>query len=300
MSPNTQRAYARQLGRFNDWCIINNRTSLPATGETLAEYVAALCDAGYSASTIEQAVATIRTAHRVAGHKAQPETESSRLVLRSHRKDQAAEGKRTRKSPPVTLDALRRMIDATSADSLIGVRDRVLLVLGFALMGRRSELAALNIADVTETEDGLEVRVKWSKTDQEAVGETVAIPRGSHAETDPVRVLNAYLRALKDHGVTNGPLLRSVTRWGRPGDSLSEDGINRAVRAAALRANLPNADAYTAHSLRSGGATASYRAGAPVSVIAAHGRWAEGSPTVLRYIRAVDKWTDNPLRGIGL
>jgi len=95
-------------------------------------------------------------------------------------------------------------------------------------------------------------------------------------------------------------LLRSVTRWGRPSGSISEDGINKAVRVAAVRAGLPNAETFTAHSLRAGGATASYKAGAPVSVIARHGRWSENSPVVLGYIRAVDKWTDNPMRGIGL
>ena len=72
------------------------------------------------------------------------------------------------------------------------------------------------------------------------------------------------------------------------------------VQAAAKRAKLPHADTYSAHSLRAGGATAAYRAGAPVSTIAAHGRWAAGSPVVLSYIRAVDRWRDNALTGIGL
>jgi integrase len=300
VSPNTRRAYAYQLSRFTDWCAANGRTSLPATGETLAEFVSYLCDLGLSASTIEQTTAAIRTAHRVAGHKGLPDTVAARLVLRSHRRDRAEQGQRTRKAPPITLEVLRKMIEAIPADSVIGLRDRALLVLGFALMGRRSELAALNISDVEETEDGLLVTIRMSKTDQDAVGETVAIPRGTHPETDPVRVLRAWLTALGDQGVTEGPLLRSVTRWGRVGASLTTDGLNRAVRAAAVRADLSNAETFTAHSLRAGGATSSYKAGAPVSVIAAHGRWAENSPVVLGYIRAVDRWVDNPMRGVGL
>ena len=67
-----------------------------------------------------------------------------------------------------------------------------------------------------------------------------------------------------------------------------------------MRAGLPNANEITAHSLRAGGATAAYRAGAPIATITRHGRWAEGSPVVLRYIRAVDKWKDNPMAGVGL
>lgn len=70
------------------------------------------------------------------------------------------------------------------------------------------------------------------------------------------------------------------------------------MEAAAVRASLPHADTYSAHSLRAGEATAAYRAGAPVSTIAAHGRWSSGSPVVLPYVRAVDRWRDNPLVGI--
>jgi integrase len=81
---------------------------------------------------------------------------------------------------------------------------------------------------------------------------------------------------------------------------MSADAISDAVRSAARRTGLPNADDYSAHSLRAGGATSAYRAGAPVSVIAAHGRWSPTSPVVLGYVRAVDRWTDNPMRSVGL
>jgi len=166
--------------------------------------------------------------------------------------------------------------------------------------GRRSELAALRLDDVRETADGLLVTIRMSKTDQDAIGEEVAIPRGQHVDTDPVRILAAWRALLAERGITSGRLLRGVDRHGRIGASISADGINRAVRAAALRAKLPDAEKYTAHSLHAGGATASYRAGNPVSAIAQHGRWAEKSPVVLGYIRSVDKWTSNPMNGVGL
>jgi hypothetical protein len=52
--------------------------------------------------------------------------------------------------------------------------------------------------------------------------------------------------------------------------------------------------------LRAGGATSAYRAGVPVSTIAGHGRWLPTSPVVLTYIRSVDRWTDNAMKGVGL
>lgn len=296
----TRRAYGRQLARFEDWCTEAGRTAYPCSAETLAEFVSHLCDLNLGPASIEQAVAAIRTQHRNLGYPHQPDTSAARMVLRSHRRNRADSGKRTKQAPPIVLDTLRAMISATDATTVLGLRDRALLVLGFALMGRRSELAALDITDVTETPDGLEVLIRKSKTDQDALGEVVAIPRGTHPDTDPVRVLRAWLAALAEHGVDEGRLLRSVNRWGHLADSISEDGINKAVRAAAERAGLPNPGTYSAHSLRAGGATAAYKAGAPISQITRHGRWADGSPTVNRYIRAADRWSDNAMRGVGL
>jgi integrase len=298
---NTRRAYERQWASFTAWCAARGRQVLPATGETLAEYVSGLCDAGKAPATIEQAIATVRTTHRLAGIEPQPRTEPARLVLRSYKRQRAAAGQRNqRKALPVTIDTLRAMVDACDPTTPAGARDRLVLVLGLALMGRRSELAALTVDDVGETNDGLEVLVRTSKTDKDSVGEEIAIPRGAHPLTDPVRVFQAWLAVLDECGHTRGPLLRRVNRHGHLGASLSEDAINTIVRRTAVRAGVPDAERYTAHSLRAGGATVAYAAGVPVSIIARHGRWAEGSPVVLGYIRAVDRWKDNAMRNVGL
>lgn len=300
VAANTRKAYGRQWLDFTAWCAEHDRTALPATGETLAEYAATLADLNRSPATIEQALAAIRTAHRTAGHVGQPDTTAARLVLRSHRRQRAETGQRKRKAPPVTIEALRAMVETCDPTTVKGLRDRVVLVLGLAMMGRRSELVALNLDDVRETSDGLEVLIRASKTDQDAEGAEVAIPYGQHADTCPVRLVRAWREALAERGITSGRLLRSVTRHGRPGVSMSADAVGDVVCERAKVANLPNAEDYSAHSLRAGGATAAYRAGAPVSVIAAHGRWSEGSPVVLGYVRATDRWRDNPMRGVGL
>ncbi|MGW2220681.1 hypothetical protein ACWCSD_37330 [Nonomuraea sp. NPDC001684] len=77
-------------------------------------------------------------------------------------------------------------------------------MLGFALMGRRSEITDIDVDDLTFTTDGLEVYVPFSKTDQNAHGEIVAIPYGQHPRTCPVRVTRAWLADLTDAGVTTG------------------------------------------------------------------------------------------------
>ncbi|GAT68890.1 integrase [Planomonospora sphaerica] len=301
VAANTRRAYARQWEEFAAWAAAEGRCSMPATAHTLAEYVGALCDAGKAPATIEQAIAAVRTAHRHGGHKGHPDTEAARLALRGYRRHRAEKGQRNqREAPPVTIDALRSMVGACDLATRRGVRDRLVLVLGLALMGRRSELVALTLDDIAETSEGLEVRIRTSKTDKDSRGETIAIPRGSHPLTDPVKVWRDWLDLLGEAGITSGRLLRSVTRHGHLGDQLGANAVNDIVRGLAVAAGVPGAERFTAHSLRAGGATVAYAAGVPVSVIAKHGRWAPDSPVILRYIRAVDRWKDNAMRNVGL
>jgi integrase len=295
---NTKTAYRRQARDFVAWCEERGRDTLPASAQTLADYVSHLCDLDRAPSTIEQAIATIRVAHREAGHDGRPDTRAALRILKTHKRDRAEQGKRKRKAPPVTLNVLRAMVDVTDPATLAGRRDRVMLILGFAMMARRSELAALRIEDVTFTDDGLTILIRSSKTDQEAEGAEVNIPHGVHPDTDPVRVVRAWLDRLD---AREGPLLRAINRWDQlqPGD-MSGAAINERVRKLAIEAGVPNAVTFTAHGLRAGGPTEAAKAGQPVSFIADHGRWSKTSPQVLEYIRPVDKWRDNPMRGIGL
>ncbi|MEW9554977.1 site-specific integrase [Nonomuraea sp. NPDC050783] len=311
LAANTRLAYARDFGAYATWCASTGRTLLPATPATLANYVAHLAAQHYAPSTIDRALACVLAAHDHA-QLAKPATTAARLALRAYRRERAQQGHRPRKSPPITIDRLRAMVEALPAGTPTGRRDHAVLVLGFALMGRRSEITDIDLDDLTFTADGLELYLPFSKTDQDAHGESVAIPYGQHPQTCPVRVTRAWLTDLTGAGVTAGPLFRPIDRHGRIAarahpaagrgrrERLTPQTINLIVKRAAEAAGLEDAAAYTAHGLRAGGATSAAKAGAPMSAITRHGRWADGSPVVAGYIRQADKWTDNPLRGIGL
>ncbi len=75
---------------------------------------------------------------------------------------------RVREAAPVTIAALRAMTDVLDCHSLVGIRDTALLVLGFALGARRSELAGLDIADLSFTAEGGQVEIRTSRTDQDS------------------------------------------------------------------------------------------------------------------------------------
>lgn len=297
----TRRAYERGWAQFTDWCATHGRTPMPATSETLAEFVSHLVDEDKAPSTVEQVIAAVRTAHRYAGHRGLPETDQARAVLRVHKRDRAERGQRKRKAPAVVLDVLRAMVDAMDTDTVSGVRDRSLLVLGFAAMGRRSELAALRVSDLVFTEDGLTVLIRTSKTDQDAVGAEVRLPYGSHPSTCPVRTARAWLDVLEENGFDDGPVFRQISRHGHLQDGgMSGAAINERIRVLAERAGVEDAERYTAHGLRAGGPTEAARRGVPVAHIAEHGRWSKASPVVHEYVRQADGWRDNPMRGIGL
>ena len=89
------------------------------------------------------------------------------------------------KAPAVIAD-LRAMISA-QPDTLAGLRDRALLLLGFAGALRRSELVGLDVEDLDFTSAGLVVTLRRSKTDQDGGGRRVGVPYGSQLETRPVR-----------------------------------------------------------------------------------------------------------------
>ena len=123
---------------------------------------------------------------------------------------------------------------ALCPDTLTGKRDRALLALGFAGAFRRSELCALEVADLAETPDGLRVLIRRSKTDQEGQGQEVAIPRGYRLR--PVEAVQTWLAAAE---ISTGPVFRPVLKGQRvQAVPLSPHSAAQIVKAYAERVGL--------------------------------------------------------------
>jgi integrase len=173
-------------------------------------------------------------------------------------------------------------------ETMIGKRDRALLAFGFAGAFRRSELCALQVADLTETPDGLRVLIRRSKGDQEGAGQEIAIPRGYRLR--PVEALQTWLAAAE---INEGPVFRAVTRGGRvlSADPLADDSAARIVKRYAERVGLDPA-AYAGHSLRSGFLTSAAEAGASVWKLAEVSRH-KSLDTLRGYVRRVDLFREH-------
>jgi integrase len=299
---NTDRAYARWWRMALDWCEREQRTPLPMTAQTLAEFIGHLKRSvspktgnPYSPASLDQALSAIRTAHFRAGFEGQPYSRAARDIIKVHRQDRAKDGWRPRRSKPVTLDVLRLLLAQCDPDSLTGLRNAAVLVLGYGLMGRRSELAACTIDQVTVDDDWVTVFIPMSKTDTNAQGEDVDIPRSVAPDIDAGVIVQAYLDGLAAHGVTDGSFLRRIDVWGNIGSDLTAASVNDIVKALAVAANLSDAQRTTAHGLRAGGPTDAAERGVPIPFIAEHGRWSKNSTQVLTYVRPADRRKNNPL-----
>jgi integrase len=293
----TRRVYASAFALFKAWCAQHQACSLPADPRTVAFY---LTDAAgrYRATTLDLHLATIAYAHRAAGlpipttHQAVREVRTG--VRRTH--GAAARGKAA-----LMTEDLRRLVSLLD-DSPVGLRDRALLLLGFAGAFRRSELVALDIEDLEFTPRGIRVELRRSKTDQEAEGCPVGVPYGASAETCPVRAVERWLGHVRSvlPGYERGPLFLRLDAGGRLRlGRLSDRGVARVVQRWAERAGFDPAR-FAGHSLRAGLATSAAAGG--VSERAIMNQTGHRSlATVRRYIRDGELFRDdNAVRGAGL
>lgn len=284
VSENTQRAYRFAWERFSRWCLERNVPPLPTSPETLCAYLAGMADEGCALSSIEQALAAINKAHELKGLSSPSREPAVRTVMQGIRR---ILGHKRRQKEPATAEILRGALKSLE-DSLIDVRDRALLLLGFAGAFRRSELAALQVEDLAWRPEGLQVALRRSKTDQEGHGLSKAIFFASDPKTCPVRALRTWL---EKSGVKEGRLFRSVDRHGRMGGSLSDRAI-----ALVVKKRLPKGD-FSGHSLRAGFITTAALQGKPERSIMK--QTGHRSHRILReYVRTATVFEDNAGNGI--
>ena len=207
-SENTRRAYRSAVARFCDWCAVHGRTALPAAPETVAAFLAAEARAELAVNTLRLRHAAIRYLHLLAGYP--PPTAAAVVsttfagIRRAHRRPL---GKKT----ALVLDRLRAAIE-TIPETLPGLRDRALLLVGFAAALRPSEIARLTLEHLTRHPDGIELFLPWRKNDQDARGTKLWLPQG-RTDLCPVKALDAWLAAA---AITEGPLFRRIWRLPPP------------------------------------------------------------------------------------
>ncbi|WP_159997415.1 site-specific integrase [Roseomonas sp. 18066] len=290
----TVRAYTADWVSFNAWCQARGVPALPAPPERVGDYLAELGE-GYARATLRRKVAGIARAHRLAGQPLDTRHTAIREVLRGIGR---THGDPPKRAQALTTPEIQRLV-AVCDDDLAGLRDRALLLLGFAGALRRSELCGIAVEHIAWKPRGLELLIPRSKTDQEGEGQRIGIPQGQALATCPVRALQAWLQAA---GIARGPAFRGVTRHqtiregALTGEALRLILLKRAQQAG-IRATL--LEPLSPHGLRAGFITTAYRAGIPDEEIMGHSR--HRSLTTMRsYVRRSRLGGASPAGKVGL
>ncbi len=287
----TLRGYKSDWRHFCQWSEGHDVCPLPAAAETVASYIAE-CAARLKVGSIQRRLNAIAEAHKAVGLESPTSAGIVRNTLKGIKRTMRKAV--VQKAPTLTAD-IREMMEATDGGT-IGARDRALMLLGFAGAFRRSELVALDLADLEFNRDGLTVTLRRSKTDQDGAGRKVGVPYGSNPETCPVRVMQFWLERVN---LSSGPVFRSLDRHGKVQvRGLSPGDVARVVKKLAQRTGL-DATKYAGHSLRAGHATSAAIAGASErSIMNQTGH--RSVQMVRRYIRDANLFRNNSAAKLGL
>jgi integrase len=282
--------YKRSWSQFEAWCLQFELQAFPAEPETVELYVVwSLQLHGYRIETVCVHLNAIADRHRSAGLP--PVTTGARALIRNARRDLQ---EMPRHRAALTPKQLARISCDCDNGTRRGIRDRAILVLTFACGWRASEVAGLQMRHVEVREKALHLWQGVSKTDQEARGREVRIPRGRKADTCPVRLLTAWLEV---RGMEPGPLFYAIDRY----DRLLLRPIRRVtiyhlVKQVLERMGVDPAR-FGSHSLRTGMVTAAAEAGASdVAIMQRTGQ--RDIATFLRYVRPAQAFRNDPLRGV--
>jgi len=268
---NTIRAYRSDFIQFQTWCSHNNIDSIPATADTMAQYVDYLAIVRKSA-TIRRRINSLGTVLKLSKHydpTKQPEVILA--IKRMHRKI----GRAQQQATPLSKSLLNQLL-SNCDNSLRGLRNQVLLRLGYETMRRRSELCAFKFEDICQAPSGKPaIKLKFSKTDQFGAGKILLISQ------ELFDLLEKWRRMISDGGY----ILRSINRHGHIGGNLHPASISTILKALQKDLRMESDEQpLSGHSFRVGAALDLLEQGEPLERIMLRGGWQTDS-TAMKYLR---------------
>ena len=279
-SKHTRRAYDSDTRHFNHWCKQRKQVAMPAAESTVIGYLLYWGDPASIRHDGDQILKATTLSRRIAGIRATHSASNAPWPTSVHDGEDLIQA---------TLDciAVLQKVGRTSARAITirklhaavaglprtshGIRNQALLLTGFFGAFRRSELVNLDLADLRfsdadgpDLDEGMILHIRFSKTDQKAIGRDVYINYGSNPFVCPVRSMRKWLEI---RGDDPGPLFTNIWSNGVGSNrGLSPNSVTTVLKAS-LSAIGDDPALYSAHSLRSGFATAAAKAGVPARLI---------------------------------
>jgi len=268
---NTIRAYKSDFIQYQNWCLQNNLEPIPAGAESMATYVDYLSENNKSA-TIRRRINSLGTVLKLS--KNYDPTKQPEVILalkRMHRKI----GRAQEQATPLTKTFLNQLLNNCDKN-VMGLRNQVLLRLGYETMRRRSELCAFKFEDIDSAPNGKPIiKLNFSKTDQFGTGKVLPISK---------KLLN-LLEKWKEIVCSEGYILRSINKHGHIADSLNPASISTILKTLEEELkNESNQQPLSGHSFRVGAALDFLEQGEPLEKIMLRGGWQSDS-TAMKYLR---------------
>jgi site-specific recombinase XerD len=268
---NTIRAYRSDFIQYQNWCLQNNQEPIPATAETMANYVDYLSETNKSA-TIRRRINSLGTVLKLS--KNNDPTKQPEVILalkRMHRKI----GRAQEQATPLTKKLLNQLLNNCD-NNIMGIRNQVLLRLGYETMRRRSELCAFKFEDIDRAPNGNPIiRLNFSKTDQFGTGKVLPFSE------ELLGLLNQWKGIVGNKGY----ILRSINKHRHIGDSLNPASISTILKT--LQEGVKsgsNQQPLSGHSFRVGAALDLLEQGEPLEKIMLRGGWQSDS-TAMKYLK---------------
>jgi len=277
---NTLRAYKADFKDFALFCQQNGLKSMPSEPKIITLYLTHLSK--YSKfSTLKRRLASISVVHKLNGHyldTKHPIITENLLGIRR------VKGTYQKAKKPILINDLKLIINVINQDkdSKNKLKNKALVLVGFAGGFRRSELVSVLCEDVEFVDEGVKIFVRRSKTDQSGEGMTKGIPYFSNPEYCPVISLKDWI---EESGIKSGKIF-----------SMSDKNVALIIKKYTALAGLDQSK-YSGHSLRSGFATSTAELGAEErSIMAMTGH--KTTQMVRRYIKEANLFKNNALNKI--
>ena len=273
-APNTIRAYRADFSEWINFCMKKGACPLPADPFVVSEFLLDLADAGNNrASTIRRKCASISAIHRYGYFEDPSKHPQVKLAIR---KINRKLGTRFKQAQPINRHMLDKMLNACG-DDLRGTRNRMILLLAYTTLRRRSELTSLRVEDLTLCRDGQGlILLRQSKTDQTREGVLLALD---------IETTFAVKQWIDTAGMGEGYLLRGITGK-RLNQAMDPGQISRLFKSIAIKADLAPKE-ISCHSTRIGAAQDMLSGGASIGQIMAKVGWSKVD-TVMRYVGVGD------------
>lgn len=292
ISDSTKRVYKSDWEIFKAWCNQHHLNADQSTTENIALFLTAQFKNGTHPSTLQRRLAAIRFWFF---NKNMPSPTENHLIvslMKGIRRDKQAKPKSPKK--PAVVSVLKKMVDTSPPNTLRGIRDRAILLLGFAGGYRRSEITAINIEDLSYNENGMDVSIQRSKTDQEGKGDIKAILKGTTPHYCPIIAVQTWIQKSK---IISGPLFRGITKSGLiKQNRMAPDVIYQLMKRCALQAGL-NFEDYSPHSLRSGFTTSAIENSAKITKVMSVTKH-KSMKNLQSYILHAERYEQHPAKGL--